>query len=212
MLSGVTPIRVKKRPEPFDDPEWLFELKHDGFRAVAYVDGPRTRLISRNRHRFDEFEPLASAIERDLAPSKAVLDGEIVCLDGEGRSKFNELMARRASPFFYAFDLLWLNGQDLRELPLFERKAELRKLVPEQGSRLLFVDHVDQRGVALFEEVCRLDLEGIVAKRRRGLYRDGTRWLKIKNSDYSQAEGRGELFDRRIPQKSRPGFRSGEKD
>ena len=197
MFTGVTPLRLTLRDAPFDDPDWVFELKYDGFRALAYVDGDGCRLVSRNRHRFDEFEPLAVAVAKSLGAERAVLDGEIVCVDEHGRSQFYPLMARRCQPCFFAFDLLWVDGEDVREQPLLERKARLRTLVPDSDPRLLFVDHIEERGVALFEKICEMDLEGITAKRKKSLYREGTRWLKIKNRNYSQAEGRGELFARR---------------
>ena len=98
---------------------------------------------------------------------------------------------------FIAMELV--DGEDLRDQSLLERKARLRTLIPDDDARLLYVDHVEERGVALFEKICEMDLEGITAKRKKGLYREGTRWLKIKNRSYSQAEGRGELFDRRRP-------------
>ena len=197
MLRGVTPLRLTERKTPFDDPDWVFELKYDGFRALAYVDDDGCRLISRNRHPFDEFDELAAEVAKSLEAERAVVDGEIVCVDELGRSQFYELMARRCRPCFFAFDLLWVDGEDLRGQALIERKARLRSLVPDDDARLLYVDHVEERGVALFEKICEMDLEGITAKRKNGLYRDGTRWLKIKNRSYSQAEGRGELFDRR---------------
>jgi bifunctional non-homologous end joining protein LigD len=196
MLSGVTPLRLSRRPSAFDDPEWIFELKYDGFRGVAYVDGAASRLVSRNEHRFDEFTPLVTALTETIDAERAVLDGEIVCLDEHGRSQFYELMARRGRPCFCAFDLLWVDGYDLRGRPLIERKARLRDLIPDTSWSLLYVDHIEQRGVALYEKICEMDLEGITAKRKNGLYREGATWFKIKNPDYSQAEGRGELFDR----------------
>ena len=158
--------------------------------------------MSRNQHRFDEFDALANAIAEVLADRRAVIDGEIVCLDAAGRPQFYQLLARKGRPYYYAFDLLWFDGKDLRDRPLLERKAKLRSLVPEKNSRLLYVDHIEARGVALFERVCEMDLEGIIAKRKKGLYREGTTWHKIKNAPYSQAEGRGELFDRRRPRPS----------
>ena len=197
MLAGLKPLRLAQREDPFDDPEWVFELKHDGFRALAYVEAGTCHLVSRNRHRFTEFESLGHSIVESLGAGRAVLDGEIVCLDQEGRSQFYELLARRSEPYFYAFDPLWLNDEDLRERPLLERKARLRSLVPDAPSRLLYVEHIETRGVALFERVREMDLEGIIAKRKKGLYREGTTWFKIKNPGYSQAEGRGELFDQR---------------
>ena len=109
-------------------------------------------------------------------------------------------MFHRAKPYFYAFDLLWMNGVDLRELPLVERKAKLRELVPSPPSRLLYLDHVEDQGVELYEQCCKLDLEGVVAKPRVSPYRKvGGRalWVKVKNPDYTQAKGRRELFERR---------------
>ena len=201
MIFGVKALGLIRRKDAFDDTDWVFELKHDGFRALAYVDAATCRLVSRNQHRFDEFDALAKAIAKVLADRRAVIDGEIVCLDAQGRPQFYELLARKAMPYYYAFDLLWLDDEDLRDRPLLERKAKLRSLVPEKDSRLLFVDHIEANGVVLFERICEMDLEGIIAKRKRGLYREGTTWYKIKNAAYSQAEGRGELFDRR---RSRP--------
>ena len=194
-------VDLIRRTDAFDDTDWVFELKHDGFRALAYIDAATCRLVSRYQHRFDEFDALAKAIAKVLADRRAVLDGEIVCLDAEGRPQFYELLARKGRPYYYAFDLLWLDGEDFRDRPLLERKAKLRSLVPEKDSRLLYVDHIEASGVALFERVCEKDLEGIIAKRKKGLYREGTTWYKIKNAAYSQAEGRGEVFDRR---RSRP--------
>lgn len=196
MISGVRPLGLARRKLPFDDPDWVFELKYDGFRGLAYIDADGSRLVSRNQHHFDEFVSLARSIADAIDAEQAVLDGEIVCLDHEGRSQFDELLARRRQPCFAAFDLLWVDGEDLRDRSLLERKSRLRGLVPVSHARLVYVDHVEERGVALFAKVCEMDLEGITAKRNKGLYRDGTRWLKIKNPDYSQAEGRGELFDR----------------
>ena len=102
-------------------------------------------------------------------------------------------MRREKAPAFCAFDLLWLNGRDLRGLPLLERKQMLQPLITPP---LLYVGHVERRGVDFFKAACRLDLEGIVAKASKGLYQsDATTWIKIKNPSYSQAAGRREFFD-----------------
>jgi len=120
------------------------EIKFDGFRALAYVEGGKCRLVSRRNHEYKSFHELCASIAAHLSGSTAVLDGEIVCLDQFGRSQFYELMFRRGHPFFYSFDLLWLNGADLRGLPLVERKIRLRELIgPRNDSRLLYLDHVD---------------------------------------------------------------------
>jgi bifunctional non-homologous end joining protein LigD len=110
---------------------------------------------------------------------------------------FYELMRRRGPSCFYAFDLLWLDGKDLRNLMLLERKRLLRKLLPRRGQPVLYVEHVES-GSDLFRVICERDLEGIVAKPASARYTpEATTWVKIKNRAYSQAVGREEFFDRR---------------
>src|SRR5437763_3081890 len=148
---------------PFDDPEWLFELKYDGFRAIAHVEFGRCSLLSRNGHPFASFQDLALQIGNALIPRSAVIDGEIVCLDTDGKPQFYELMLRRGKPCFVAFDLLTSNGKDLRHERLLDRKHELRQIIGGAPS-IIYADHVQECGTALFEKACELDLEGIVAK------------------------------------------------
>ena len=132
------------------------------------------------------------------------MDGEIACVDDVGRSVFNDLLFRRKECVFFAFDLLFLNGEDLRALPLIERKARLKKLLRRKQSRMLYVDHIEGCGHKLFEKICELDLEGIVAKRKDSQYRPTEKpspyWIKIKNPKYSQAEGRDEIVGTSIKQ------------
>jgi bifunctional non-homologous end joining protein LigD len=154
-------------------------------------------LVSRNLRHFKSFDHLKKSLDK-LPVQNAILDGEVVCVDSNGVSQFNKLMSRKGKPVFYAFDLLWLNGDDLRSLPLIERKRWLHELV--QGSRcdaIIYAQHIEGLGIGLFEEICARDLEGIVAKRKRGVYKNnGLGWKKIKNPKYSQAEGRHDLFTR----------------
>ena len=96
---------------------------------------------------------------------------------------------------FYAFDVLWWDGTDLRDQPLIERKRILRSLVPEQSPSVLYADHIERNGVDFYRLACQQDLEGVVAKLAHGAY--GERWYKIRNPAYSQYEGRRELFNRR---------------
>jgi bifunctional non-homologous end joining protein LigD len=195
----MNPMRLARRPEPFDHPDWIYEVKFDGFRALAYVEDAKCRLVSRRRHEYQSFRALQSAIAQ-LEVQDAVIDGEIVCLDPLGRSQFYELMFRRREPYFYAFDLLWLNGEDLRGLPLLERKNRLRQIcIPTYTDGLLYLDHLERNGSGLFAKACELDLEGIVAKWAPGKYIASNRrssWVKVKNRDYSQAKGRADLFER----------------
>jgi bifunctional non-homologous end joining protein LigD len=190
------PMPLLRRPLPFDHPEWIFELKYDGFRSLAVIQNGRTQLISRNGNPFNSFADLCKRLPLPLA-GKTVLDGEIVCLDKRGRPQFRDLLFHRGEPCFFAFDLLMSDGKDLRTEKLTDRKQELRRLmskVPE--SRLRYADHVEQHGTALFQRVCQLDLEGIVAKHSLAPYTtERTTWFKIKNPKYSQMEGREELFE-----------------
>ena len=157
------------------------------------MEGGECRLVSRNRNAFKTFPALSAAIAAAV-PHQAVIDGEIVRLGSDGRPQFYELMRRHGPMSFCAFDLLFLDGEDLRARSLLERKKMLRKIVRPP---LLYVDHVAGEGVELFRMVCERDLEGIVAKLAAGCYDPAnTSWVKIKNPSYSQAEGRREFFDR----------------
>ena len=124
------------------------------------------------------------------------LDDELVCLDAEGRSIFKELLLRRGCPIFYAFDLLYLNGRDVRQLPLMERKEKLRAVIEKSAlPDVLCGKFVEGRGIDLFNEVVRRSLEGVVAKRKTGAYCTVSGWLKIKNPAYTQSERRHGLFE-----------------
>ena len=163
---------------------------------VAYFCKVPTRLdrigfprpLSRNLKHL-RFKTLEKALAT-LPVQKAILDGEIVCIDANGVSQFNELLSRKVEPVLYAFDLLWLNGEDLRRLPLMVRKDRLAALVRSADcDRIMYAQHVEGEGKRLFAEICRRDLEGVVAKRKIGIYKDdGSAWLKIKNRKCSQAE------------------------
>jgi len=189
-------MRLRLVREPFDHPDYIFELKHDGFRAVAYLQNGECKLVSRNQRNLG-FEALKRSLAK-LPVENAILDGEVICVDAKGVSRFNQLLGRKGEPVFYAFDLLWLDGKDLRQMPLVERKKRLARLIQSaKCSRLLYAQHIMQHGKAFFAEICARDLEGIVAKRKLGIYKDdGNSWLKVKNRTYSQAEGRHELLTR----------------
>ena len=183
---------------PFSSPNWIFELKHDGFRGLAYVHKGQCQLLSRKGHRFTGFDPLCQAIAESMEQKTAILDGEIVCLDAQHRrSVFHDLLSHLSKPYFYAFDLLWLNGQDWRDKPLLERKERLVKLLRGQHGRVRYVDHLEEQGEELYRMACARDLEGIVAKLKTGRYvseRQSSTWVKINNRDYSQKEGRHQMI------------------
>src|SRR4029079_17629388 len=140
MLRSLRPIRLSRRSEPFDSVEFLYELKIDGFRALAHVADGKGELISRNGNVFRGFADLATWIAEHLKAEDAVLDGEIACIDGEGRPIFKDLLFRKSPCIFIAFDLLYLNGKDLRTLPLIERKRQLRQLLRRRRARILYLD------------------------------------------------------------------------
>jgi len=180
---------------PFNDPDFIFELKVDGFRALAYIDDGVCELVSRRRNPYKSFRELANSL-RQLKVKNAIIDGELACLDSEGRSIFNELLFRRGCPIFYAFDLLYLNGRDLRQLPLIERKEKLRQIIAKSAlPDVICGKYIEGRGVDLFNEVVRRNLEGVIAKRKTGTYTTVSDWLKIKNPTYSQTERRHALFE-----------------
>jgi len=121
-------------------------------------------------------------------------------LSADGRSDFKKLLFRREQPYLYAFDVLMLDGTDLRSLTLMERKRRLLSMMPKVQRRVLYLDHILKRGRDLFQLACERDLEGIVGKFAHGTYqieRQRTSWVKIKNPDYSQMRDRHELFDSR---------------
>jgi bifunctional non-homologous end joining protein LigD len=143
---------------------------------------------------------LCTEISHSIRAHDAILDGEIVCLDDDGRSNFHKLLFRCDWPYFYAFDVLAIDGEDLTAKPLIERKRRLLDIMPKIQSRLLYVDHLERRGCGLYHAACERDLEGIVAKWAKGRYHtDGvqTSWIKIKNPTYSHMTNRRELFERR---------------
>ena len=200
-----------RKPRPFDGLDWLFELKYDGFRALAYLERGSCRLVSRNGHAFASFAKLVSSIARSLESSAAIFDGEIVCVDSKGRPRFNDLLFHRGEPRFFAFDLLYLDGKDLRHDQLADRKAALRQLLRSgrKSSALNYVDHVSGSGIALYERACKLDLEGIVAKHQSAPYfseHSISTWYKIKNPRYSQMVGRHELFEQERHSEPVPGW------
>jgi bifunctional non-homologous end joining protein LigD len=195
------PMPFLKRAAPFDDDDWLFELKYDGFRALALIEHGRAQLLSCNGHPFASVAELGTQIAAALPNGRAVIDGEICSLDKRGRPQFKNLMFRRGNPpCFFAFDLLTCDGKDLRTERLLDRKQELRRLLARSpDSPLKYTEYIDGHGMALFQRVCELDLEGIVAKQKFGPYvteREHSTWYKILNRGYSQKDGREELFER----------------
>jgi bifunctional non-homologous end joining protein LigD len=195
MPTEIHPMLATSISDPFDGPNWLFEIKWDGYRAVAFIEKEKVRLVSRNQneltHRYPELKDLAKSVKAKTA----ILDGEVVALDEQGRPSFS-LMQQRTGfrpggrrgvanagvpVLYYAFDLLYLDGYDWRKLPLEERKKKLASILTT-GDSLRYSDHYEKQGKALFEMAREKDLEGILAKRRDSTYQErrSSDWLKIK--------------------------------
>ena len=205
MLPRVQPIAPIRRTEPFDDPEWLFDLKYDGFRGICYLEQGCCRMISRNGNLMSRFAGLGDQIAGSLDVGDAILDGEVIAADETGRPQFYDLLRDTRTPAYVAFDVIWLNGVDLRGLPLAERRRHLQNILPKGSAIISEALSVTGRGHKLFELMCAHDLEGVVAKRLKDGYGSRARWLKIKNRSYSQNEGRRELFERSLRRRP-PGF------
>jgi len=171
-------------------PLWIHEIKHDGYRIIACKSGDRVRLWSRNgRDWLKEFIAVADALKA-LRVDEIVLDGEAMAHCEDGLPDFHGLRSEDggAGACLFAFDLLRLNGEDLRSLPLEERRARLRKAFRGSGKALRFSEHLEGDGPEIFRHACALGLEGIVSKRWDARYRSGRSltWLKIKNPTYER--------------------------
>ena len=184
--------------EPFDSKEWIYEVKFDGTRTIAYIDCDKKKVKFLNR-RLNYFEfryPELHSIWKNCDCEKIILDGEI-CVFEKGKPNFYklaerehvdqkvriEILSREMPATFIVFDILHLNGRDLIDLPLIERKEILKEKVSE-GNNLLLSVFVRERGIKLFEEVKKQGLEGIMAKKINSIYEIGKRsknWLKIKS-------------------------------
>ena len=185
LVEPMLPTLVKS---PFSNPAWIFEPKWDGFRGVCYIADGEARFFSRRRNDLTKRFPALQSVAGSIKAESAILDGEIVALDKNGTPHFEGLRASRLEHFtivYFAFDLMYLNGENLTQLPLMDRKATLRRIMSKRkNSRLLFTDHVIGEGKRLFAELEKPKLEGMVAKLSSSFYLGGrTRdWLKIKTS------------------------------
>jgi bifunctional non-homologous end joining protein LigD len=196
-LPKFSPIIPVRRQDIFDSSDWVYELKYDGFRALGYIEDGRCRFVSRKGNEMKRFEDLSAATRKQLKVKTAVLDGEIVALDESGMPAFYRLMRRKRQASYFAFDLLWLDGKDLRELPLLERKKILRSILPKKSSWIGYVSFIGHtRAKRLFELVKAKDLEGLIVKRKDGQYTPAARWFKVLNPTYSQKAGRQEFLER----------------
>ncbi|MEO6584183.1 MAG: DNA ligase D, partial [Ferruginibacter sp.] len=193
LANNIAPMLATLIDKPFDKPGWVYEVKWDGYRAIAYVQDEKVSLKSRNNKSFDEkFYPLYLAFQK--LKMNAVLDGEIVALNEKGMADFGALQNWRSEAdgtlVFYAFDILYLNNECLMERPLFERRKILRKTLPAKHSLIKLSETFTTTGSSFFALAEKLQLEGIMAKKEDGIYIPGARskdWLKIKTEKRQEA-------------------------
>jgi bifunctional non-homologous end joining protein LigD len=180
----VKPMLATLIEAPFDDADWVFETKWDGFRLIACAVPGKAMLYSRNGNDVTtDYPPIAEALANCKRPM--VIDGELVALDAAGVARFQLLQQAKREPQrlrYCAFDLLELDGEDLRRLPLVERKRKLKAALP-RARALHFSAHVVGSGVAAFKAAAQAHLEGVIGKRAQSSYQSGRRspdWVKIK--------------------------------
>ena len=183
---------AKETDEAFDDKDWIFEIKWDGYRAIAEIEDGEVKLYSRNGLPFDSRYPIV-ANELKKIKHNAVLDGEIVILDEKGKSNFQKLQHYEENTqyplCYYAFDLLEVNGEDICDQPLLERKKLLRALL-KKNNVIRYSDHITEKGIDFFNLTQKQGLEGIMAKDGNAVYQKGARtsdWLKIKHHQSDEA-------------------------
>ncbi|HUS19634.1 MAG TPA: non-homologous end-joining DNA ligase, partial [Terriglobales bacterium] len=196
MPRAITPMLATLVDQPFNDPEWLFEVKLDGYRAVAFVENGRTRYVSRNQNEFTADFPELEDLGKQLRGEKLVVDGEVCVLDEEGRPSFSLMqqrtgyepgrvsrrtMAGGRPVVYYIFDILYLDGYSLMRVDLEQRKEILRRIL-KPNIIFRYSEHFLEEGLPLYQVARQKSLEGIIAKRRKGCYlQKRTReWLKIK--------------------------------
>lgn len=186
MPHDVRPMLATLTQTAFDDPDWLFEIKWDGYRAIAEIERGAVRLYSRNGQSFiDRFSPIVKALSE--IEMEAVIDGEIVVVDEKSTPRFDLLQnyprVRGGTLLYYVFDILYLEGHSLVSLPLVRRKEILQAALPSM-ERVRFSSHIMGNGAGLFRETAARGLEGILAKRAQSIYRIGQRsrdWLKVRS-------------------------------
>ncbi|MBT2561633.1 DNA ligase D [Pedobacter sp. ISL-68] len=184
--KGVKPMLATLVDEPFDDPNWQYEVKWDGYRALAFINKGKVDLFSRNNKSFNEkFYPIYDLLL--TWKLNAVFDGEILVLNNKGVSDFGSLQNWRSEAdgelVFYVFDILWYEGKNLMELPLYQRQAILNDILPTDDDRVRLGKVFKASGVDFFDAARRMGLEGIIAKKTDSTYateRRSKEWLKIK--------------------------------
>jgi bifunctional non-homologous end joining protein LigD len=181
----IIPAQPIKASRPPPGPDWVHEIKHDGYRMIVRRDGGAVRLYSRNAYDWTARLPAIAAAAERIKAKSFTIDGEAAVVGSDGLSRFDELRRRSAAwaAILFAFDLIEHDGEDLRNRPFLDRKAALARLLRDTEAGILFNEHVAGDGPTVFEHACRLGAEGIVSKRIDGTYRSGPCpvWIKVRN-------------------------------
>jgi len=217
MPTAIHPMLASIVEKPFDDPNWLFEIKWDGYRAVSFIENGDVSLVSRNQNDLSPRYPELQDLPKFVNAKTAILDGEVVVLDEQGRPSFSLMQqrtgirshGRQGAPrhdlpiMYFVFDILYLDGYDLRRVNLDDRKRVLRQALRD-GEIVRYSDHYSGAGMALFNAAKEKGLEGIIAKKRNSCYeeRRSREWLKIKITQtvdcviggYTDPEGARQYF------------------
>ena len=195
MPAMINPMLATLVDRPFSDPDWIFETKWDGVRAICFIRNGSARFVSRNQIEMTAQYPELSEIAKHVKASEAILDGEVVALDAHGVSRFQLLQPRLGRKnageirklaattriAYYTFDLLYLDGFDLSRCALVDRKSTLEKIL-KSAKNIRYSDHIIGEGEQLYAEIVKVPLEGMIAKRAISPYmqRRSSDWLKIK--------------------------------
>ena len=185
MPTSLQPMLATKIGAPFSRPGWIFEPKWDGYRAICFLRDGQLRFSSRNQRDLTKRFPELQMIAKSIKATSAIIDGEICAIDENGAQCFEQLQnhTRECFILYFAFDLLFLNGESLMDLPLIGRKTQLKRILPKSlTGRIRFTDHIVEQGLELFAALEAQQLEGMVAKRADSLYVAGRSkdWLKVK--------------------------------
>src|SRR2546421_6411061 len=193
MPAAIRPMLATLVDDPFSDPQWIFETKWDGFRSICFISGGKARFVSRNQIEMTPQYPELYDIAKQIAARQAILDGEIVALDEQGMPRFQLLQPRvgrksgvaalrgKGQIVYFVFDLLYVDGHDLRNCTVVERKAKLAEIL-RPSNFIKLSEHVEGDGEAFFREIEKFHLEGMIAKRATSKYlpKRSTDWLKVK--------------------------------
>jgi len=181
----IVPAQPVERDKPPAGPDWVHEIKHDGYRMIVRRDGETVRIYSRRGNDWTARLPTIASAAARIKGKSFTLDGEAVVIGADGLSRFDELRRVEGArvAFLYAFDFLEHDGDDLSEQPLLARRKALARLLRRSQEGIVFNEHTDEEGPVVFAHACKLGAEGIVSKRIDAPYRSGphSAWIKVRN-------------------------------